>query len=68
MIGLRAEDLSDFQKNSIGLKKTDKKTVEDDICDRMKDVQSTHKNTWKYAVYKAIFYSEWFWKEYLLML
>lgn len=50
------------------LKKTDKKTVEDDICDRMKDVQSTHKNTWKYAVYKAIFYSEWFWKEYLLML
>ena len=27
MIGLRAEDLSDFQKNSIGFEKTDKKQI-----------------------------------------
>ena len=36
-----------------------------EILDRISDEHKLRKNTWKAAVYEAIYGSKWFWKEYL---
>lgn len=47
------------------LKKCGEEIAKQEIIDRISDEHKRYKNTWKSAVYEAIYISEWFWKKYL---
>lgn len=39
--------------------------VKQEIMNRISDERKIYKNTWKAAVYEAIYVSTWFWEYYL---
>ncbi len=47
------------------LQKCGEDVAKQEILDRMADEQKIRKNTWKAAIYEAIYNNEWFWKQYL---
>jgi len=47
------------------LQRCGENVAKQEILDRITDEQKVRKNTWKAAIYEAIYDNEWFWKQYL---